>query len=172
MGIHGARWLSWKGCPFSMAHSPNCGPDHMSLGTLGQAMAMFSVSSCFQLEMMNMPWNGGVGDESTRLQISWTTRDLVLAGYTDRTHTSNRVSHGPACMEVRFLLYHSRDLSPTDSKRRTCLQKPSPGPFPREASLLRARKPALMRPGVEACLCFTAPFPSSTAETVSACFWL
>lgn len=103
---------------------------------LGQAMAMFSVSSCFQLEMTNTPWDAGVGDESTRLQISWTTRDLILACYTNRTHTSNCgtsicVSHEPACTEVRFLLYSLP--CPVLSHRLKgcpCLQKPSPGPLP------------------------------------------
>lgn len=107
-----------------------------SLGMLGQAVAMLSVSSCFQLEMTDTPWDAGVGDESTRLQISWTTRHLVLAGYTNRTHTSNCgtsicVSHGPACTEIRFLLYSLPcPVLSHRLKRCPCLQKPSPGPLP------------------------------------------
>lgn len=138
MGIHGARWLSTKkGCSSFMAHPPSCGPDHMSLGTLGQAMAMFSVSSCFQLETTNTPWDGGAGDESPRLQISWTTRDLSSWPVTQTVPILPTVEPAfvfptdqPARRSVSCFTCSRVLSSPTDTKRCPCLQKPSPGPVP------------------------------------------
>lgn len=49
-----------------MAHSLRCGSDHQEC--CFQAMATSSVPSCLQLQMMNIPWDTGVGDESTRFR--------------------------------------------------------------------------------------------------------
>lgn len=185
MGIYSASWLSTKkdGSSF-MAHSLSCGPDSMSLGTLGQAMTVFSVPSCFRLQTTTTTMTDDDDDDEQlcrtlyQVQVFWTsgisswsvTQTTPLLAVVGLVFVFSMDQPAPRSISCFCVLSPPTDWVPGHSKRCIYLQKPSPCPFLREASLPWPWSPALVRPLVGVSASQRYLHLLAAAEITSACF--